>query len=115
MLLNIIKLQSSSSSLPLYGDVLSRLKTPTPPSVQSNVTNSGTNFQSSKIINYKLYPHLLVNCQTIGTCSIERESKETGVDISKPLHCWDTSLELQLAFACNSSPSNNDEVQHVIV
>ena len=51
MLLNIIKLQSLSSSLPLYGDVLSRLKTPPLPSIQSNITNSGTNFQSSKIIN----------------------------------------------------------------
>ena len=121
MLLYIIKLQSPSSSLPLYGDVLSRPKTP--PSVQYDVTNSTTIFQSSKILNYKLYPNLLVNGKAIGTCSFERESTENG-NISKPLPCFGTFINLQLTFSCNnygqilsgdSLPSNKDEVQHVIV
>ena len=121
ILLNIIKLQPLSSSLPLYVDVLSRPITP-PPSVQSDVTRFTTNFQSSKILNYKLYPNLLVNGKVIGTCSFEKESKETG-DISKPLPCFDTFINLQLAFACNNytkilvgdyPSSNKDEVQHVI-
>ena len=103
--------------------MLSRPKIP--PSVQYDVTRFTTNFQSSKILNYKLYPNLLVNDKPIDTCSIERESKETE-DISKPLPCLDTFLdtEFQLSFACNdytqilsgnSLPSNKDEVQHFIV
>ena len=110
MLLNIIKLQPSSSSLPLYVDVLSRPKT-APPSIQYDVTRFTTNSQSSKILNYKLCPYLLVNGKGIGTCSFERESKENFIN-------------LQLTFACNncgqmlsdnSPPSNKDEVQCVIV
>ena len=102
--------------------MLSRPKTP-PPSVQYDVTNSTANFQSSKILNYQLYPNLLVNGQVIGTCSLERESTETG-DISKPLPCFDSFINLQLTFARNnygqilsgdSPPSDKDEVQHVIV
>ena len=101
--------------------MLSRPKSPL--SIQYGVTRFTANFQSSKILNYQLYPNLLLNGQVIGTCSLERESTETG-DISKPLPCFDSFINLQLTFARNnygqilsgdSPPSDKDEVQHVIV